>query len=564
MALQLRPYQEDAIERARDCVRRGKKRFILCAPVGAGKTVIFSHLILSALERGKRVLVTAHRRELCRQPFCKLVRYGVDPAQIGIIMASVGLPTRNAPPVVTDATDGRIWFAHARRRPNAPVQIASTDSLRNREKPAADLVIIDEAHRTLAKSNMDMLACYPDATVVGLTATPTRGDGRGLGEAYEELIVVANYSELSELGFLVMPRVFTTPNLPDVSRVSIVKGEFDQAQLAEACDKDGLIGDVIDHWKRRGNDAATIVFAASVEHSKHIAARFNEAGITAAHLDGEMKVSDRDRIIEDLATGRVKVVVNMDVLSEGTDIPVVKCVVSCRPTQSERLLIQQCGRGSRPCQACEGCEVRGRCERKFVILDHAGNVARHGLPQADREWTLLPREKKRGASVGGPLVWICSCQTCNPLTETSCLECGKERPAAKERAELVEHDGELVEVAPLTDDQKRVAWFKVVADWVDRNAGRACPLKPEWCSYRFRDLYGCLPPAGCSLPRWSDQERSRRADFEKDKERGGQKMAWAWGAKKLEEAQAEEEGRRILGFDPPVRLGGDERTRAAE
>lgn len=545
MAFVLRPYQERAIASARGALAQGKRRIMLCAPVGAGKTSCAAALVLGALSKGRRVLFVAHRRELIAQPFCRFVRAGVAPDQIGIIMAGVRLPERRSQQGgALPESDTALWRLFGRRRPGSPVQIASIDTLRGATKPAADLMIIDEAHRTLAKSYLELLEHYPNTVVLGLTATPTRTDGRGLGEVYQELVVVASYAGLVEEGYLVAPRVFSTPKVPDLSRVRTVGGDYDQSELGEACDQKELVGDAVDHYLRRGNGAPAIAFAATVAHSQHIAERFQQASVAAVHLDGETPSAERDRIIEDLAAGSVQVVSNCDVLSEGTDIPIVKCVLSCRPTQSTRLWVQQTGRGSRPCMACEGCRTHRRCERSFVILDHAGNVGRHGLPQDERAWTLEAQPKKRKKADGEPLCWLCAaCMAANSLDDEICCECGATRPHHKRR-QLTERDGELVEVVALSAEDKIKAWRNVVTDWSEKNATRACPLKPPWCIYRFRELYGQNPPSGCELPSWTHDERLRRRDFETVLHSAGQRAAWAWGARKLAAAVAEESDQR--------------------
>lgn len=206
----LRPYQVEAVERVRAAIRAGKRRILLVLATGGGKTVVAAHVVSSAVAKSRRVVFVAHRRELIRQTFAKLVRNGLPPDLVGIVMA--GVESRPADLFAHDVSalrDDELWGALARRRPTAPVQVASIDTLRNRQRPAGDLVIIDEAHRALAKSYRDLTEAYPDAVHLGLTATPYRADGRGLGELYEDLVVVASPRLLIEQGFLVAPRVFT-------------------------------------------------------------------------------------------------------------------------------------------------------------------------------------------------------------------------------------------------------------------------------------------------------------------------------------------------------------------
>jgi superfamily II DNA or RNA helicase len=501
--IELRPYQLDAVDRVRAAIRAGHRRPMLAAPTGSGKTCVATHIIASALEHGSRVLFVAHRRELIRQPFAKLVRNGIPADSIGIIMAGVPLPSRQ-PELPLTNTDGDIWAALARRRPTAPIQIASIDTLRNRAKPQADVIVIDEAHRTLAKSYRVLLDEYPAAVTLGMTATPTRTDARGLGEVYDELVVVASYGELVTKGFLVEPRVWTVPaaSLPDLSSVRVKGGDYDPEELERACNQGGLIGDLVDHYARHGNDAPTVVFAAGVEHSRTICARFQSAGIAAVHVDGTTPVGERDAALAALADGSVRVICNCDVLTEGVDVPCIKTVVLARPTKSVRVYLQQVGRGSRP-----------HGDLPFVVLDHAGCAVEHGLPQDDREWSLEAKPKRRGASKGAPTRTCQSCFAVLPLSTVVCPECGAELESA-ERKKLEEHDGHLVEARPLTLDEKRAAWDAIVADWREQNRHRPYPRKPGWCWYEYQRRFHSKPPAGCRAPALTSDELAARSRLE--------------------------------------------------
>lgn len=502
----LRPYQLEGVEQIRSHLREGARRNVLCLPTGAGKTIVAAHIAQSALTLGSRTLFVAHRRELIRQPFCRFVASGIDPQQIGIIMAgvSVGPCSMFAP---TD--DASTWTALARRRPHAPIQIASIQTLSRRALPEADLIIIDEAHRTLSKSYLDLLAHYPNAVVLGLTATPTRTDRRGLNEAFQRLVVVAQYRDLVEIGALVAPKIWTVDNLPDVSRVKTKGDDYDPTQLDEAMNRQELVGDIVDHWKRRGNNAPTFAFAVSVSHSRRIAEQFAAAGIKAAHVDGSTPVAERDAIFAKLARGDLRVVSNCDLACEGTDVPCVKTIALARPTQSLRIHLQQCGRGSRPHES----------GLPFVILDHAGNCIVHGEPQMDRAWTLEPQAKKKDTA---PMSKRCpGCNSVVPVTTSICPECsfafGVGGGGAAER-EITERAGELVE---LTDNHRFAA---VVAEWHKHNARNPVPLKPGWVFKRYEEKYGGRPPRGVTLPELTSEQKLARAEWQA---LGGNKGAFA-------------------------------------
>lgn len=478
----LRPYQVEAVERVRQSIRAGARRILLVLATGGGKTVVASNIVASSVAKSKRVLFLAHRRELIRQTFAKLVRNGLDPDDVGIIMA--GVESRPAETGELPARDDELWDRLARRRPHARVQVASVDTARNRELGAFDLIIVDEAHRALAPSYVKIRDAYPKAVHLGLTATPYRADGRGLGETYEDLVVVASPSLLIAEGFLVAPRTFTVPasKLPNLGSVRVRGGDYDAEELAAAVDQATLVGDIVEHWQRHTPGVRTVAFAASVEHSKHIAARFVEAGIAAEHLDGETPADERDAILGRLERGDTLVVANCGVLCEGWDQPSVKACILARPTKSTGLYLQQAGRILRPYQG-----------QAAIILDHAGCAVEHGLPQDDREFTLDARPKRR-AKAAAELPPAKTCEQCYAVVPTPtrvCPECGFEWPAP-EREPIAEEAGQLVEVASATPEEKRAHWDALCAARGTR--------KPGWVWHKFIERFGVRPPSSWRVP----------------------------------------------------------------
>ena len=504
----LRPYQLDGLARVRAVREAGHRRILVVAPTGTGKTVMFSSLIVSARGMGTRVLVMAHRRELIAQATSKIIASGVNPRDVGVVMA-----------------DGRIQLDGQRvdmRRPAAGVQVGSVDTLRNRRPPpVAELVIVDEAHRTLSPTYMRLLEdYYPQATILGWTATPFRADSRGMGEAYDKLVVICTPSEAIGMGAIIEPRVFSVPEdqLPDLSNVKMKGGDYDQTALAEAVDKDQLVGDIVEHWRRSAEGRITVAFAASVEHSKHLAARFCAAGIRAEHLDGMTDDETRAAILRRLDSGQTQVVTNFGVLAEGWDQPSCKCLILARPTKSTGLFLQQAGRILRP--------WRGVVP---IILDHAGCALEHGLPQFDREYSLdIPKKKKRNA---GPACKTClQCFAIVPAGLTRCnavgvdgIECGYVF-AAQPGESLEEGEGELVEV-----DGER--WAAMLIHW------RVLIIEAEqenhphgWEKRAFRKRWGRSPPLAFPKRKveWSQAEKLNEYRRLKElEERRGFRLGWA-------------------------------------
>lgn len=459
----------------------GDGRFLLGDFTVTHNTVIASHMIECSVALGNRVLFLAHRRELITQAFKKVLGCTCRPGYDHDSMLpdpecrATGLPRKMV---------GVLMANDPRRNPVAVVQVASVDTLRNRAKPPADLIVVDEAHRTLARSYKAILEAYPEAAVTGLTATPYRADNRGLGEEYDELVVVASPRQLIDEGFLVDPRVFTVPakDLPDLSRVRVKGGDYDLEQLGVAVNQAGLVGNIVEHWKRRAEGRQTVVFAGNVEHSKHIIARFRESGVAAEHLDGAMPTAERDAILARLDRGETRVVSNFGVLTEGWDQPSVKCCILARPTKSLGLYLQMAGRILRPWR-----------DTAAIILDHAGCALEHGLPQDDREFTLEAKKKSRTTTAP-------SCKTCEecyaivPSATRICPACGMEFPVADPEDKTEEKEGELVEVRPATIGEKKAAWDEICQVAIDKG------YKPGWAFYRYKDRFGVSPPSWFRFP----------------------------------------------------------------
>lgn len=357
MTFQTREYQELVTQDARMAFASGARRILVVAPTGSGKTVIAAQIARSAVEKGKRVLFLAHRRELVKQCEAKLLEFGVDN---GVIMA--GEDT---------------MYAYE-------VQVASIDTLRARalnsdrlELPPADVVFVDEAHRSLAPTYLRLMKAYPHAAVIGLTATPVRGDNKGLGGIYESMVQAPSVAELTALGYLVPARYFA-PTIPDLTGVKVVRGDYDAKQLEKAMDQRKPVGDVIENWARICPDRPTIVFAAGVRHSMHLRDEFVKAGVRAVHVDGEMTRDERDHAISGLRDGTYQVVTNCMVLTEGFDMPELSCCVLVRPTKNIGLYLQMAGRVLRPAPQ----------KADTIIIDHSGNVYEHGLVADDHAWQL--------------------------------------------------------------------------------------------------------------------------------------------------------------------------------
>lgn len=435
----LRPYQDRAIAETRAAYQRGGRRVVLVAPTGSGKTVIAVHMIRAALARGRRVAFVAHRRELITQASERLGALGIEH---GIIQA--GRPARAA-----------------------PVQVCSIDSLRSRARPPAELVIVDEAHHTMAAGYRALLDYYAQAWVLGLTATPLRLDGRGLADVYQALVVVAQPGELIADGHLVEPRVFA-PVGPSMRGVRRSSGDYAPGEAAERMAT--VTGDIAAHLEKHAPDVRAVIYCCTIAHSLDVAAR-----IGAEHLDGMTPAAERDAILARLRAGATKRVCNVGVLTEGWDLPELGCVVLARPTKSLALYLQMCGRAMRP--------AAGKAAP--IILDHAGNSSEHGHPASPREWMLCPTVD---ATENAPPTFRCRvCYYVSASPFTVCPACGAVREVTPR--EITEDDGELREVGKVVVSmaEKQAKWDDLAA--VARRRG----WKLGWAKHEYRRLFGVWP-----------------------------------------------------------------------
>lgn len=413
MSVSLRPYQRASIEQVRAAIRSKKRRIVLTIPTGGGKTFTTAFIIQSALAKGKRCMFVAHRKELIDQTVAAFVRIGVT--DIGVIRAG-----------------------DKRRNPAAMLQIASIQTLARRTQDVdVDVIVIDEAHRAVAKSyTVHLFERHPNAIIIGPTATPVRSDNRPLKSHFDELVVGARYSELIASGAIVEPRVYSTPILPDLSSVRTTGGDFNLEDLEAAVNKGALIGNLLTEWRKRcdelGFQPRTVAFAVTVRHSLAIVKTFQEAGVTAEHLDGTTPEVERAAILARLASGETTLVSNVGVLCEGWDLPACKMLILARPTKSLGLYMQMGGRVFRPYFD----EIIGRWITP-IVLDHGGNVDRHGLPHVDREWSLDAKPKKDGEA---PTKICKACYAYVRAGAKACPYCGHVFEATPEDLPLLKKD----------------------------------------------------------------------------------------------------------------------------
>lgn len=451
---ELRPHQEKALALLRQSLRSGNRRVVVQMPTGAGKTLTAARIIEGALAKGNDVIFTA--------PMISLIDQTVDAFEAEGIRG-IGVMQAN----------------HPRSDRFARVQVASIQTLARREIPKAALVVVDECH-IRAEVIDKLMAERPDVFFVGLSATPWRA---GMGRAWQDLVIPCTIGDLIREGYL-SQFVAYGPDVPDLSRVKVVRGDYAEAQLAEVMGNAALVGNVVATWMERGENRPTLVFGVNRLHAQQMAEQFHRAGVASAYVDGETDGVERARIGRQFRGGDVRVICSVRTMTTGVDLP-VSCIVDAAPTKSEMLHVQKIGRGLRVNPGTEDC----------VILDHAGNSLRLGLVTDIHHDSLSmskpgakddrPREKPAEA-LPKP------CSKCEVLfAGRICPSCGHER---RPPCTVVSTDGGLVQLGgkaqkvPLEVKERRYAGLL----WIAQQRG----YKPGWAYHKYAEWHGVHPPSG--------------------------------------------------------------------
>lgn len=451
--IKLRPYQNNAISDIRDCYSNNNKSVLLTLSTGAGKTFIFSYITKLTTENNKRVLILVHRVELLRQASNSLKALGIEHGLIS--------------PKYT---------------PNkqALVQVASVQTLTRRmdkfEPP--NLIVIDESHHAIAGSWRKVIDYYSNARILGVTATPCRTDNKPLSDVFDVMVQGPQIYELIEMGFLVKPIVYGCANTVDLGEVRIKGNDFDKEETAQLLDKPVIIGNAVEHYTKLCPNEPCVVFCVSVKHAENVAQEFRNAGYIAKSVDGSMLDSERDNILNGLGNGSIEVVTSCDLISEGTDIPAIKCAILLRPTYSESLFIQQVGRALR--------KAPGKTEA--IILDHVGNCARHGLPDSHRDWSLEGKKKVTKKRESEMDIKAKQCEECYQVYEPApiCPYCGHRNAPTKRELEQIEGELKLL-TAENTKKQKRMEVGRADSLEELQRIARERGYKPGWAHMKWQN-----------------------------------------------------------------------------
>ena len=408
----LRPYQQKFIDDVRNEFLQNHKRVVGVAPCGAGKTIMTGWMIREVASRGKSAIFFVHRHELIKQTSETFDRLGIEH---GIISAGF-----------KDQFD-------------LPVQIASVQTLARRLKKvsAPDFLICDECHHILANTYKKILNAYPDAYLLGVTATPQRMGGITLCDVFSAMVKGPTVEELIKLGNLTDFRYFASATKLDLKGVKVKFGEYVNSDLAKVMSDNRIIGGIVDNYLKHANGKSAICYCVNVNHSIKVADSFKAAGISAAHVDGETPSKIREQIVEDFRLGKIKILCNAELFSEGFDVPNMQAVILARPTKSLTLFIQQAMRPMRP--------DPNDPNKVAIIIDHVQNYLRHGLPNEKHNWSLKTNKPKENCTA--PVKECPKCGLVVSFGTYTCPECGHQFVTEEDKeARLKEHDGVLVQI----------------------------------------------------------------------------------------------------------------------
>lgn len=344
--MELRPYQETARQKVQEEWEEGKKRTLLVLPTGTGKTIVFSKIIEDRVKKGERVLVIAHRGELLEQASDKLYK-------------STGLKTATEKAKQTSL--GSFY-----RVVVGSVQTLQREKRLNQFPPEYfDTIVIDEAHHAISDGYQRVLQHFESANVLGVTATPDRGDMRNLGSYFESLAYEYSLPEAIKSGYLSPIKALTIPLKLDLSNVKQQAGDFSTKDLGTALDP--YLEQIAEEMKKQCFNRKTVVFLPLVKTSQKFRDILNQHGFKAAEVNGES--ADRDQVLKDYEEGKYNVLCNSMLLTEGWDCPSVDCVIVLRPTKVRALYSQMVGRGTRLAPG----------KKELLLLDFLWHTERHEL-----------------------------------------------------------------------------------------------------------------------------------------------------------------------------------------
>lgn len=442
MTFNLYPHQIELIKQARDKFKQGNHSVLIQSPAGSGKSVMIADVVKNATKNNGFVLFMVHRKELVDQIIETLKANDTDMSKVNVM------------------TVGKI-----------------KNRLEKLTKPT--LIITDETHHGLAKTYIDIYKYYKDIPRLGFTATPWRLNGDGLGSIYDEMVIGKSVEWLIDNGYLAPYKYYSVPLIDKDKLKKSSTGDYTKESMENSFDDTKFYGDVVKTYLEKANGTQAIVYAPTVEMSKLIAEKFSNNGIKAIHADATTPKAEREQLMTDFKTGKIKILCNVDLISEGFNVPDCQTVILCRPTKSLVVYIQQSMRS-----------MRYKPNKQAIIIDHVANYKNKGfgLPDTPHEWTLKNREKNKKAD---DLVDVKECDNCYRVIKAFlkiCPYCGYEF-TENEKEDKWDRSVELTEI------NKQDFNFIVTKDWRKAKSkkelydiAKAKGYKPGWAFYKAKQL----------------------------------------------------------------------------
>ena len=355
----------------------GHRRIIVQSPPRTGKTVVMSEIARRATVKNRRVLFLIHRKEVLEQANATFKEQGVD----------FDLLTSGMVQTLTRRVD---------------------------KLDAPHIILVDEAHHALSKSYRRILDKFKDAYVLLFTATPVRLGREQLDQVADDIVLGKSIKELTAAGFLAPFRYYQPPAGFNQSELKLSStGDYTNKSITSAL-QSCLYGDLVSHYKRLAAGKQAVCYCHSIDAAKHAAAEFNKNGIAAAEVDGTTPRSERDELVKKFRDGAIKVMVNVNLFTEGVDLPDVDAVILARPTSSLSLYLQFAMRCLNP-----------RAGKVAVIIDHANNVEKFGYPDSERNWLQLVKTgAKTRKNAETDIFNIVTCETCFAVLESRTIKAG--------------------------------------------------------------------------------------------------------------------------------------------
>lgn len=504
----LRPYQTRFVGDIRAAWQCGSKAVLGVMPTGGGKTVCFSDI--TAEHRGLSCTI-AHRQELVGQISLSLARAGV----IHRIIAPNNI-------ISSILAEHRAQFGRTFYSPTALAAAVGIDTLLAREDAVTrwaeqvTQVTIDEAHHVLLENKWGRgVAMFPNALVLGVTATPQRADGKGLGAhhdgIFDAMVLGPTTADLIAAGYLSPYEIVVPESDFDVEHLRVTEGgDFSPKQLKEASEASHIVGDVVEQYLKWANGLQGITFATDVETANKMAARYRERGVIAEAVSAKTPENVRNEFVRRFRRREITQLVNVDLFGEGFDVPGVEVVSSARPSMSLSVVLQQWGRCLR---IAEG-------KRRGLIIDHVSNYKLHGLPDKPRRWTLDRRDKRAGRYRDPEEIPLTVCEECSkpyPRISRACMWCGHvpaPTPGGRRTPEQVDGDLMLLDAATLAELRASIQ-LEAPAEVAARVGAAAGPLAAKAAMTHQGDRIRAQKELSDMIALWAGRERDRgRSDEE--------------------------------------------------